>query len=78
MCDEVHKHIKSTNLSVSSSPITKQMIISKLEEQVEANLGTAMMYTLFDWAKENQESLMENHQPVVTAVVSGLGNLSTN
>ncbi|XP_046904847.1 RWD domain-containing protein 4 [Hypomesus transpacificus] len=50
------------------SPITKQMIISKLEEQVEANLGTAMMYTLFDWAKENQESLMENHQPVVTAV----------
>uniref|UniRef100_G3N734 RWD domain containing 4 n=1 Tax=Gasterosteus aculeatus aculeatus TaxID=481459 RepID=G3N734_GASAC len=49
---------------------TKQLILSKLEEQVEANLGTAMMYTLFEWAKENQESLMENHKPVVTAVTS--------
>lgn len=45
------------------------MIHSKLEEQVEVNLGTAMMYTLFEWAKENQEALMENHRPVVTAVV---------
>lgn len=42
--------------------------MSKLEEQVEANLGTAMMYTLFEWAKENQEALMENHKSVVTAV----------
>lgn len=47
---------------------TKQLILSKLEEQVEANLGSAMMYTLFEWAKENQEALMENHRPVVTAV----------
>ncbi|KAK2852055.1 hypothetical protein Q5P01_008331 [Channa striata] len=47
---------------------TKQMILLKLEEQVEANLGTAMMYTLFEWAKENQELLMENHKPLVTAV----------
>lgn len=47
----------------------KQAIMAKLEEQVEANLGTAMIYTLFEWAKENQESLMENHQPVVTAVL---------
>uniref|UniRef100_A0A3Q1FIU9 RWD domain containing 4 n=1 Tax=Acanthochromis polyacanthus TaxID=80966 RepID=A0A3Q1FIU9_9TELE len=47
---------------------TKQLILSKLEEQVEINLGTAMMYTLFEWAKENQETLMENHKPVVTAV----------
>lgn len=50
------------------SPETKQLIISKLEEQVEANLGTAMMYTLFEWAKENQLELMENHQPVVNTV----------
>lgn len=48
---------------------TKQLILSKLEEQVEANLGTAMMYTLFEWAKENQEALMENHKPIVTAVM---------
>lgn len=54
----------------NSSADTKQQILSKLEEQVEANLGTAMMYTLFEWAKENQEALMENHKPVVTAVVS--------
>ncbi|RXN35454.1 RELT 1 [Labeo rohita] len=47
---------------------TKQYILSKLSEQVEANLGTAMMYTLFEWAKENQETLMENHQPVTSAV----------
>ncbi|XP_037538114.1 RWD domain-containing protein 4 isoform X2 [Nematolebias whitei] len=47
---------------------TKQLILSKLEEQVEANLGTAMMYTLFEWAKENQEELMENHRPVMTTV----------
>ncbi|XP_037614064.1 RWD domain-containing protein 4 [Sebastes umbrosus] len=50
---------------------TKKLILSKLEEQVEANLGTAMMYTLFEWAKENQEALMENHKPVVSAVTSG-------
>lgn len=48
---------------------TKQYILSKLGEQVEANLGTAMMYTLFEWAKENREMLMENHQPVTSAVV---------
>ncbi|XP_028285051.1 RWD domain-containing protein 4 [Parambassis ranga] len=48
---------------------TKQQILAKLEEQVEANLGTAMMYTLFEWAKENQALLMENHKPVVTAVM---------
>lgn len=52
-----------------SSAETKQLILLKLEEQVEANLGTAMMYTLFEWAKENQEALMENHKPLVTAVV---------
>lgn len=47
---------------------TKQLILAKLEEQVEANLGAAMMYTLFEWAKENQETLMENHKSIVTAV----------
>uniref|UniRef100_A0A1A8L0I4 RWD domain containing 4 n=1 Tax=Nothobranchius pienaari TaxID=704102 RepID=A0A1A8L0I4_9TELE len=48
---------------------TKELILSKLEQQVEANLGTAMMYTLFEWAKEHQEVLMENHRPVVTSVM---------
>ncbi|XP_061138097.1 RWD domain-containing protein 4 [Syngnathus typhle] len=50
------------------TPETKQVILSKLEEQVEANLGDAMTYTLFEWAKDNQEDLMENHRPMVTAV----------
>lgn len=54
------------NNKISSE--NKQLILSKMEEQVEANLGTAMMYTLFEWAKENQETLMENHKPVVSAV----------
>ncbi|XP_056299292.1 RWD domain-containing protein 4, partial [Pseudoliparis swirei] len=49
---------------------TKQLILSQLEEQVEANLGTAMMYTLFEWAKENQEALMQNHKPVVAVISS--------
>lgn len=57
-------------LTPYSSAETKLMILSKLEEQVEANLGTAMMYTLFEWAKENQEALMENHKPTATTVVS--------
>ncbi|XP_078253211.1 RWD domain-containing protein 4 [Rhinoraja longicauda] len=46
----------------------KQNIIARLQEQVEANLGTAMMYTLFEWAKDNKEQLMENHRTVVNTV----------
>lgn len=44
---------------------------------MEANLGTAMMYTLFEWAKENQEELMENHRPVMSAVVSDIHTSSS-
>ncbi|XP_012675864.1 RWD domain-containing protein 4 [Clupea harengus] len=58
------------------SSTTKKDIISKLEEQVEANLGEAMMYTLFEWAKENQAALMENHQPVKDAVASNAVSVS--
>uniref|UniRef100_A0AAY3ZYE0 RWD domain-containing protein n=1 Tax=Denticeps clupeoides TaxID=299321 RepID=A0AAY3ZYE0_9TELE len=56
------------------STATKQYIVDKLQEQVEANLGTAMMYTLFEWAKENQETLMENHQPVTNALMLATNN----
>ncbi|XP_072904180.1 RWD domain-containing protein 4 isoform X2 [Hemitrygon akajei] len=56
------------NNSISTS--VKQNIIAKLQEQIEANLGTAMMYTLFEWAKENQEQLMENHRPVVNTMTT--------
>ncbi|KAK7910258.1 hypothetical protein WMY93_014942 [Mugilogobius chulae] len=42
------------------SPDTKQHILSKLEEQVEANLGVAMMYTLFEW------TLTSNNEATVT------------
>lgn len=35
--------------------------------EVEANLGTAMTYTLFEYAKDNKELFMEN-QPVNTVV----------
>uniref|UniRef100_A0A8C2IUE4 RWD domain containing 4 n=1 Tax=Cyprinus carpio TaxID=7962 RepID=A0A8C2IUE4_CYPCA len=58
----------NTVSSIFRSLETKQYILSKMSEQVETNLGTAMMYTLFEWAKENQETLMENYQPVTSAV----------
>ncbi|XP_034471094.1 RWD domain-containing protein 4 [Hippoglossus hippoglossus] len=57
---------------------TKKQILSKLDEQVEVNLGTAMMYTLFEWAKENQEALMENHKPVVTAITMPSSEINTS
>ncbi|XP_040189910.1 RWD domain-containing protein 4 [Rana temporaria] len=44
------------------SPQVKQSIANKLLNQVEANLGTAMTYTLFEYAKDNKEELMEHHQ----------------
>lgn len=69
-CLAVHQLHPVASIFHFSSAETKQLILSKLEEQVEANLGTAMMYTLFEWAKENQEALMENHKPVVTTAVS--------
>lgn len=50
--------------------LVKQNIIAMLQEQVEANLGTAMMYTLFEWAKDNQQQLMENHRPVVNTMTT--------
>lgn len=42
--------------------------MAKLQEAVEANLGTAMTYTLFEYAKDNKEQFMENHRPVTSAV----------
>ncbi|XP_064459774.1 RWD domain-containing protein 4-like [Ornithodoros turicata] len=37
----------------------KQAISVALSEQAELELGTPMTYTLFEWAKENAEQLME-------------------
>lgn len=50
------------------SSAVKQSILAKLQEAVEANLGTAMTYTLFEYAKDNKEQFMENHNPVNSAV----------
>ncbi|XP_032542640.1 RWD domain-containing protein 4 isoform X2 [Chiroxiphia lanceolata] len=47
------------------SAAIKQSILEKLMVEVEANLGTAMTYTLFEYAKDNKEVFMEN-QPVNT------------
>ncbi|NXO64516.1 RWDD4 protein, partial [Phainopepla nitens] len=47
------------------SSAIKQSILDKLMVEVEANLGTAMTYTLFEYAKDNKEVFMEN-QPVNT------------
>uniref|UniRef100_A0A8C5QCT8 RWD domain containing 4 n=1 Tax=Leptobrachium leishanense TaxID=445787 RepID=A0A8C5QCT8_9ANUR len=59
------------------SPSVKHSILKKLQEEVEANLGTAMTYTLFEYAKDNKEELMENHQPF-NNVISLIGCESTS
>lgn len=51
----------------------KQSILAKLQEAVEVHLGTAMTYTLFEYAKDNKEQFMENHHPVHSAVSRGFG-----
>lgn len=48
----------------------KQSILAKLQEAVEVNLGTAMTYTLFEYAKDNKEQFMENHHPGNSTPVS--------
>lgn len=53
-----------------SSSAVKQSILAKLQEAVEVNLGTAMTYTLFEYAKDNKEQFMENHHPGNSAPVS--------
>ncbi|XP_036313217.1 RWD domain-containing protein 4 isoform X4 [Pipistrellus kuhlii] len=53
------------NNTISSA--IKESILAKLQEAVEANLGTAMTYTLFEYAKDNKEQFMENHHPVSSA-----------
>lgn len=50
------------------SSAVKQSILAKLQEAVEVNLGTAMTYTLFEYAKDNKEQFMENHNPVNSTV----------
>uniref|UniRef100_A0A8C9UVS8 RWD domain-containing protein n=1 Tax=Spermophilus dauricus TaxID=99837 RepID=A0A8C9UVS8_SPEDA len=50
------------NNTISSA--VKQSILAKLQEAVEVNLGTAMTYTLFEYAKDNKEQFMENHHPI--------------
>ncbi|MBV97960.1 RWD domain-containing protein 4, partial [Eschrichtius robustus] len=59
------------NNTISSA--VKQSILAKLQEAVEVNLGTAMTYTLFEYAKDNKERLMENHRPVCSAATSSSG-----
>ena len=49
------------------SSAIKRSILDKLMVEVEANLGAAMTYTLFEYAKDNKELFMEN-QPVNTVV----------
>lgn len=49
------------NNTISSA--VKQSILAKLQEAVEVNLGTAMTYTLFEYAKDHKEQFMENHHP---------------
>lgn len=47
----------------------KESIIKAVTEEAEQNLGMSMTYTLFEWVKENQESLLDK-QPDFVAVVT--------
>ncbi|KAL8207320.1 UNVERIFIED_CONTAM: RWD domain-containing protein 4 [Gekko kuhli] len=60
------------NNAISSA--VKQSILNKLMKEVEVNLGTSMTYTIFEYAKDNRELLMEN-QPVNT--VTALNNCTS-
>nr|XP_020729957.1 RWD domain-containing protein 4 isoform X1 [Odocoileus virginianus texanus] len=53
------------NNTISSD--VKQSILAKLQEAVEVHLGTAMTYTLFEYAKDHKDQFMENHHPVHSA-----------
>nr|XP_054968012.1 RWD domain-containing protein 4 isoform X4 [Pan paniscus] len=64
------------NNTISSA--VKQSILAKLQEAVEANLGTAMTYTLFEYAKDNKEQFMENHNPINSATsISNIISIET-
>lgn len=41
------------------SPEVKENIKIRIKEQCEMCLGTAMTYSIFDWAKEHEQELME-------------------
>ncbi|XP_053772430.1 RWD domain-containing protein 4 [Desmodus rotundus] len=56
------------NNTISSA--VKQSIVAKLQEAVEVNLGTAMTYTLFEYAKDHREQFMEHHRPATAAPTS--------
>ena len=51
-----NKHINSQ---------VKESITNRIKEQCEMCLGTAMTYSIFDWANEHQEELMEDQQEQV-------------
>uniref|UniRef100_A0A8I3W5V1 RWD domain containing 4 n=1 Tax=Callithrix jacchus TaxID=9483 RepID=A0A8I3W5V1_CALJA len=64
------------NNNISSA--VKQSILAKLQEAVAANLGTAMTYTLFEYAKDNKDQFMENHNPVnSTTTISNIISIET-
>ncbi|XP_012407548.1 RWD domain-containing protein 4 isoform X2 [Sarcophilus harrisii] len=63
------------NNTISSA--VKQSILAKLQEEVEVNLGTAMTYTLFEYAKDNKEQFMENHHPVNNTSISNIISAET-
>ncbi|MBZ3872452.1 RWD domain-containing protein 4 [Sciurus carolinensis] len=64
------------NNTISSA--VNQSILAKLQEAVEVNLGTAMTYTLFEYAKDNKERFTENHHPVnFTTSISNIISVET-
>lgn len=46
----------------------KDGIMEILSKQAEENVGCAMTYTLFEWAKENQATLMANQPDSINSI----------
>lgn len=54
----------------------KESIIKSVTEEAEQNLGMSMTYTLIEWTKENQESLLDKQPDSVAVVTDNLDKAS--
>lgn len=52
-----------------STPAVKSHIISKLKEECEQYLGSAMTYTIFEYLRDNSEELLSSQPEVLVAQV---------
>lgn len=56
-------------------PRVKGGVISKLLKEADANIGSAVTYTLFEWVKENLEELLVDQPLNLETCTSHVANL---